>query len=313
MAAPLIHIGYHKTGSTWLQRNLFVNAAQGYCTPWGRLTVIQSDLVTPNALDFHPDAVRDRLAPRLEQAGREGLVPVITSERLSGSPHSGGFDSAMLARRLQAVFPEARILIVIREQRSAIRSSYGQYVKEGGAVSLRRYLRPPKQGVARFPAFERSHFRYDRLIRLYLELFGPERVLALPFEWFRAEPEAFLEAIGAFAGVRATQRLSELPLGQSPNRSYSALCAPLLRRWNWLTADDRMNPSAVWPHARLHAFGRRGVFWFDDHFLRFWADPLERAWRAEIERLCADYYDESNRRTAQLVHHPLDGFGYAGL
>ena len=30
----LIHIGYHKTGSTWLQQRVFDNADIGYCVPW---------------------------------------------------------------------------------------------------------------------------------------------------------------------------------------------------------------------------------------------------------------------------------------
>ena len=33
------------------------------------------------------------------------LFPVITQERLSGSPHSGGYDSQVIAERLRAGFP----------------------------------------------------------------------------------------------------------------------------------------------------------------------------------------------------------------
>jgi len=43
-------------------------------------------------------------------------VPVLSAERLSGNPDSGGYDSVHVAEYLAATFPEARVLIVIREQ-----------------------------------------------------------------------------------------------------------------------------------------------------------------------------------------------------
>ena len=54
----------------------------------------------------------------------EAKVPVISHERLSGYPHSGGHDSKEIAHRLAAVFPNAKVVIVIREQKSMILSNY---------------------------------------------------------------------------------------------------------------------------------------------------------------------------------------------
>jgi hypothetical protein len=50
----LIHIGYHKTGSTWLQTRLFVTAP--LARPWSGREVVD-DFVLVNAFAFDARAV----------------------------------------------------------------------------------------------------------------------------------------------------------------------------------------------------------------------------------------------------------------
>ena len=33
---PLIHIGYHKTGTSWLQKHVFLNEEAGFSTPFDK-------------------------------------------------------------------------------------------------------------------------------------------------------------------------------------------------------------------------------------------------------------------------------------
>jgi hypothetical protein len=89
-------------------------------------------LVRARPFDFDAATVRSEFEPMLADAEREGLLPIVSFPRLSGHPYSGGYDSRPIADRIAQVFPEARILIVIREQRSTIVSTYKQYVHAGG-------------------------------------------------------------------------------------------------------------------------------------------------------------------------------------
>ena len=73
----------------------------------------------------------------------EGLSPVVSFERFSGNPFSGGYDSKEIADRLVRVFPDARVLVIVREQRSMIVSTYKKYVREGGALPPSKFMRPP--------------------------------------------------------------------------------------------------------------------------------------------------------------------------
>ena len=104
---PLIHIGYHKAASSWLQRNLFPDADCGFQLPFGHRNDIEKHFVFPHPLDFDPERVTSQYKPELERLFSAGFVPVISHERLSGNPHSGGYDSTEVAMRLHQTLPDA--------------------------------------------------------------------------------------------------------------------------------------------------------------------------------------------------------------
>jgi hypothetical protein len=176
----LIHIGYHKTGTSWLKKFVFENPTIGFFCANGRH--LRRSLIFPHVLNFDPSICRKHLQPVLRNAYEKHFSPVLSVERLSGSPHSGGYDSKEIADRLAQAFPQAKVLIVIREQRSIILSSYKQYVNVGGSCSLNNYLQPPARGRGRIPLFSFDHFKYHRLIEYYISLFGLPNLLVHPYE-----------------------------------------------------------------------------------------------------------------------------------
>ena len=125
------------------------------------------------ARPFEFDAASSRAAfdPLLSKVEDEGLFPVVSFERFSGNPFSGGYDSKEIANRLAEVFPGARVLVVIREQRSMIVSTYKQYVREGGALPPRKFMLPPASKSMRVPWFDLRHFEYHHLLDQSLKLF----------------------------------------------------------------------------------------------------------------------------------------------
>ncbi|MGP1375882.1 MAG: hypothetical protein ACTS3T_23850, partial [Almyronema sp.] len=132
---PLFHIGYHKTGTTWLQNCLFKNNQTiNFSFPFERNNIV-SQLIMPNQFRFTDD-VKQYFSFGLSQAIEESKVPVISHERLSGNPYGVWLESQVFADRLYSISPEAKVLIVIREQTSAILSMYFQYVRNGGTYSL---------------------------------------------------------------------------------------------------------------------------------------------------------------------------------
>lgn len=309
MKPVLVHVGYHKTGTTWLQRFLFKNAAVGFANPFDEYRDIQGRLVHVNSLDFDANACRSFFKDGIERTHDAGLLPVVSAERLCGSIFFGGYDSKELADRLRAVLPEACVLIVIREQCRMILSSYKQYVRAGGACTLAHFLEPPRQGGTVAPGFRLEHFRYHRLVGHYQRLFGPRRVLVLPYEWFCAEPMEYVSRIAAFCDLHvADEALRLLPFGERENESLHGTSLALKRRLNFFVR-DRLNPWALFGIQRksdvlgcLRGIGRCTP--------RLNGRLEERA-RSFIATRVGDYYRDSNHATMEITGWDLSRWGYA--
>ena len=261
----LIHTGYHKTGSTWFQQVLLAAGETGFTLPWTRAQV-NDELVLPKQLLFEPASAAKFFEKGLAEAGSAARIPVISNERLSGNPHSGGWDAKLIADRLFQVFPEAHVLMVIREQRSVIRSMYFQYVREGGPASLRHYLESPKAGKYRVPLFDLDFYAYHRLIEYYRDLFGREGVLVLPYELLRENPDETTRLVCDFAGATVP---TQLPKAHR-NPSLTAFSVALMRHLNRLFVRDSLNPAAPLPIPRATLYIRRAFLALD----RFVPGPL---------------------------------------
>ena len=303
--APLVHIGYHKTGSTWFQQCLFNRADAGYCQTPDR-NVIPEQLVLPRALEFDAGEAARHFAPLLDEGRANNATPVVSHERLSGNPHSGGYDSKEVAQRIATVFPNARILIVIREQRSMIASTYKQFVREGGAVSVRRYLHPAPSGRFRVPLFTFAYFEYHRLIQLYQELFGADRVCVIPFEAFRKDSMAVCKQICDFTG----DSMPDVIHSERRNVGMGGLSMAVQRRTNFLFSRDTVNPAAPL-HSVLITGGLRRLMRVVDRVgqstLGSWIDGRMKS---VIRECIGDRYRESNARTSALIGTDLSQFGY---
>jgi hypothetical protein len=310
----LIHIGYHKTGSSWLQRFLFSAKARAGFTAFGkgREGPINTLIVSPNALDFDPETARTRFAELVEGAQRDGFTPVVSSERLSGHPMSGGYDSKELAKRLAAVFPDARVLIVIREQRDMVLSTYRQYVKAGGAWRLAQFLDPPVDTRVRVPLYDPAHFAYHRLIRTYQRLYGEERVLVLPYEMFRSEPVPFVSRVARFAEVSLDDAfLDSMPLDARPNVASSMAATGVKRIVNRLVARSDVNPAPLVDAPRLESFVRRRVDLVDHLVPGFIRERSGRRAQDRVAEAVRGLYDDSNWVTSDLCRLDLARYGYA--
>lgn len=312
MTFPLIHIGYHKTGTSWLQGCLFNNICSSFVSPFARDKEIGNYLIYPNALDFSPQICKKYFYPKLLETTTGGLIPVLSYERLSGNPHSGGYDSKEIANRLAQVFPDAKILIVIREQKDIILSTYKQYVIEGGACTIKRYLHPPSRGKGRIPLFSFDHFKYDRLIKCYSELFSPSNVLVLPYELFREMPHKFLSAIATFCGTIMGDEMPEsLPVSTRKNIGFSAFAIAIKRRVNPIFAEDRLNPWALFPsphiERQLEWWLRRYSGVIPPQFCNIFDDGLKK----KICDIVGDRYKLSNRLIAEMINmKKMAEYGY---
>lgn len=310
MTSPLIHIGMHKTGTTWLQAGLFHRHSAGFHDLTHKLGVPGTlDLLvrTPD-LAFSAEQARSAFADDLSYAHDNGLVPVLSHERFSGYPPGGSYDRTIIAHRLAATFEKPRVLLVIREQVSHIDSLYGQYVADGGHLPLRRFLEGNSPFLGRKPEFHLDIFRFDSLIAFYRDVFGPENLLVLPFEQMKADSLAFVRRIASFAG---TPPVHELPNASKKRNKRRPMTMQAVRRTaNRLLTRTELNEDGL---LRFHSLHK--PFWrAAPAFRRVTPAALDSRLATRQTRIIRDYvgnfYADGNRRASELLGLDLGEFGY---
>jgi len=301
----LIHIGYHKTGTSWLQRYYFSSELLGYYTPLPN-PFVRDHMVQPHPLNFDATRTRKNLDNCFKY--KEGLCPVISHERLSGNPHSGGFDTTIIAGRIKEIYPNARILIIFREQSKIILSCYRQYIRAGGIAKLKQYLYPVQRH--RIPQFSFDYFKYDVVVSLYNELFGAMNVLALPYEIFRNQPLEFFSRINAFCQIDIDDdTLQKVPIHVRENRALQNIA--LQRRLNRYWRRSDFNPA---PFVDLYRRGKGlfdyGVKKVEELTPRAMSQKVESRLISSIEQEITHRYLDSNQRLSDLTGWNLRDLGY---
>lgn len=313
MGPVLVHIGYHKTGTKWLRTALFRDPATGYGWVPKDSTPIRA-LVRDRPLEFDPATTRAELEPLVAEVEAAGLLPVVCWGRLAGQAFSGGHDVKEIADRLRAVLPEARILAVIREQQSVIVSTYKQYVKAGGAATLRAFLEPAENQGWRVPTFDYEYFEYDRLLGYYRSLFGAGSMLVLPYEQLVRDRKAFVARVADFGGRPVPGEVLERMLrAKRTNPAQSALVISATRPLNRFGPRNELNPSPLLDSRRIAAFAaqmRKKVDPSGVPVARTLSERSERRLREAVGAAVGNRYADSNRVTGELFGLDLESYGW---
>lgn len=236
-----IHIGFPKTGTTWVQEEVIPNvpgmASLGkpeLIDPEYR--VLFNELVSCNEFDFSPENFIDRFR-RLEEKNREQLPPerkkIISFELLSGEIYAG-LDAKQLLDRIKAVFGTPQIIITVRHQNTIIESIFKHYVASGGSLHIREFvykvMSPSVDIWGNRHLF--TKFRYDRMVSYCQEVFGRDKVKVIPFEWIKSAPELFIGAFLGFMGIEVVAGINRKSRVKNPGMSYLGIV--LLRLVNQL-------------------------------------------------------------------------------
>lgn len=190
-----IHVGFHKSASTWLQRRCFPHTGLNFLYLSARSRRLMEWIEGTGS--FEPEAYRDAVwaEARTMPGFVEGRGLILSHEELSGHPHGDPcIDRKRVADRLRESFPGARILIVIRNPVDYALSIYTFRVAVKGFESrpFRKFLR--EEGANGLY----SHLDYRSFIGMYREWFGKESVTVVPMEWLRADAERFRTRVSGF-------------------------------------------------------------------------------------------------------------------
>lgn len=295
----LLHVGFHKTATTWMQQHLFT-AEQNYAQVSDHTEVFKH-IVQPHGFHFNPAPLRDTLSARITKLDRS-VTPVISSEILSGHPFMGGHESDVFADRLHQIAPKARILISIRAQMRIIPSVYTQYVLRGGTMGPSQFF----DGTERpgYFGFTPKHFEYDHLVRCYQQLFGAKNVYVITQESLQADMDMAVHKLATFAGNADFPGLS--PAAQRIHAaSYPEHALPILRRINHVQSSTlNPNPIVALGHTPKGLFRAAGYLLRRPPFSNLMGE--RKTVSEQVRKRFSGFYRDSNARLAQLIDHPLD-------
>lgn len=297
---PIIHIGFPKCASTFLQNTVFAHSAGLYTRrEWQALCF--DHFVLKDEGDFDTNSARESFRGPLTGPH---LTPVISNENLVGGAAARYDWMVPTADRLVRAFPTARVLMVVREQRSMGLSLYQQLIKRGESVKLREAI-SPTGAPGYYPRLRLERLRYDLAVQTYVDRFGPDRVRVLAYEELVADPGVFIQKVLEFAGsAEVKQNFSQ----DRQNVGFKGFTVDARRRINKVAAENYTGPGG--PSMSFRLAGKFSSI--TDHAV---PDSLHEKRRVAHQSVMADVvgsqFAESNHRLAEMTGLDLASLGYS--
>lgn len=300
----IIHIGYIKTATTFLQEVVLSGSCGDIELAAGDLTraLLVENIILADDYDFDPSKTRSRLEDFASKVRLRESVPVWSEEMLLGNPPSPRYDGYSNARKLHAVYPDAKILITIRRQESIALSMYREYVLGGGRSNIKSFIGTGDEKLSFSPLLRPEFLYYDRAIYHYIDLFGKENVLVLAQEMISEDIGEFENRLSEFCSteIHINANLGKIHV------SDGAITTELRRRLNRLIVRNPSRP------------GNYGFKLFCDRLLRISNRTAPRILDEKFDALHKNFisdryqaiYRESNQNTANISGLELANYGY---
>lgn len=235
----LIHPGFHKTGTSWLQQVAF--ADKRFFNQCLDQDIVDQLIVRPHDFDFDPEPTRQRIGQCINA---DPTLNVVSCEILTGNPFTGLREASTLSDRLFAIYPSAKILLTVRRPEHMVRSIYHQYLKSGGLLTLKDFL--AQDCIPGYYGFTTMAMQYDKIAAKYADLFGSENILVLPNEMLKASRSIFFELLAKFTGSEAAgpDFPNDTKVGVSPPSGGEPLMRFAIR---WISSPEK--PASFTPFA----------------------------------------------------------------
>lgn len=210
-----LHIGLAKTATTTFQRMLFSRHPQiGYLGKnWiedekAKAALMQLARGPERKLDLHEVATAfGRLRARYETDSNVRAC-LLSEEDLTTFRF---VDATACARRAKMIFPEARVILIIREPIEWLRSMYFFRLSLRFPETLHGFNSWLKQGLeCRFRATDMGQVQVGLLVDVYAQCFGAGNMTVLRYEDFAADSTGFISALAKLVGIDETAALALL-------------------------------------------------------------------------------------------------------
>ncbi len=290
MITPILHIGYPKTATKWFQQIFY--------------PMVKDAVYIPRPFLFEHFVFKDIFTFSSSETRKyffkysDGKRIIICDEVLVGGLDIGfgsGEFVKLMVDRLSAVFENAQIVVLIRNQHTALESAYSHYIMTGGTYSPERYFKL-KTGFSKpfmgYPLFSPKLFEYSKLLGFYEGLFGKSSLKVFLYEDFADNPSHFVEQFCSAIKIEVPEGISFERL----NKRYSCIALQKQRFLNRFSLGNTPFKQYFINIPQLYGISR-GITQVIDRCFNF--KPYR--FNAKIHRWIEEYYAESNRNLEKWV------------
>jgi len=290
----LIHIGYPKAGSTflqeWFERHPELRYAPGGLGGFHNVYEVARPAETN--CKYYVTSFEGLSTPHKSA----GEIRLDFGGADTGEIEPFKENQARVCAVLKSIYPGSLILIVTRGFKGMILSAYSQFVRMGGRVHLKEMCRTLSEQRHN----DGHHYHdFDYLIRLYGEAFGEQNLIVMPYELLRDDEGRFLAVLEERLALRhADIKIGRVNPSLSPEELY------------WYPLISRAVSTGA---SRLGAARFKRVYsWYIDktlnNRLRLFIKLL-RLWRPDAKITEADFPQDVLRhfegQATRLKEHPL--------
>ncbi len=222
MKTVYLHLGMPKTGTTFLQTRCFPHL-EGVSYQDKDIVELLNRVIYSNPVMLDLNRVRDEADGLLNRVNKDRLL--ISQERLFGDMLRNYQDNVYLTGCLKVIFPNAKLIVVIRRQDDLVEAIYKQSLQSYCYQRLNSFLNYRHKTFADaldqhgLPNIDVKQINLYGYVRNYVDHFGRDNVTVLPYELLRRDQPAFLNRLAAAINVEPFHPA----LNYEENRSYSWL------------------------------------------------------------------------------------------
>lgn len=310
----ILHVGYPKSGSTWLQDNLFSNKNNCFQSIFpnkqARREFIEL-LMKKDIFSFDKNEIQDYVNDKFYDLFKKSDIKtiVISCEDFVGPIHDQGKSIQKdTLDRLKLIFPNAKILLILREQISCLLSQYYQQIRGGSTISLERGLQ--RKNVLDHPGEKiicKEFYEYDKTVEYLIKLFSKKNIKVYLFEDMFKNMSRFIRHLNSFCKTSINKSNYSL---KNFKKGIPSSSVPVRRIMSFFISKDNANPMRyIFPqflYWRVYVKLMRRV----DSLLR----PFDKAYKSRhikvVLKLTGNSFAESNKRLKKIYKLNLKKFGY---